>query len=84
MSKIDLLSRRVFLSGAAGCGLALAAGGPAAAALPSLKELGYRSTPNGTETCANCALFRQPNLCSGATGAVSPQGWCVIWKKKDA
>ncbi|MFO1184096.1 MAG: hypothetical protein U1E56_04850 [Bauldia sp.] len=84
--KIEVLSRRAFLAGAvglAGGGLALVAGTANAAPLPSLKDLGYRATPNGSETCANCALFRQPNLCSGATGSVSPQGWCTIWKKKD-
>jgi len=87
-SRIDILSRRRFLRSAAGLAGAatvagLVAGNASAATLPSQKDVEYRNSPNGDQNCANCGLFRQPNLCSGVAGNVIAQGWCNIWRKKD-
>ena len=87
-TRIDRLSRRRFLRAAVGVvgatGVFLsAAKSSAAPALLTQKEVEYRNSPNGEQSCANCGLFRQPNLCSAVAGNVIAGGWCNIWRKKD-
>jgi hypothetical protein len=52
----------------------------AQAAKASKGSVAYRDSPNGDQNCANCRLFISPNACKSVEGAVSPNGWCKIWK----
>ena len=41
----------------------------------------YRPTPNGEKKCSNCVLFEAPDACKSVAGVVSPDGFCILWKK---
>jgi hypothetical protein len=41
----------------------------------------YRATPNGDKKCSNCVLFEAPDACKSVAGVVSPDGFCILWKK---
>ncbi len=81
------LSRRsMLLEGfacATGIAAALAASTNAALAnkLPQ-KAVKYRATPNGDNKCSNCSLFEPPKSCKNVDGDISPDGWCLLWRKK--
>ena len=80
------VSRRDFLFvTAAGGGAILGAGlaaSPAMAAKMSPKAMSYRSTPNGKQSCANCANFDPPASCKVVDGTISPTGWCILYRVK--
>lgn len=81
----DILSRRRFLGAMFGASGALALA-PASASTPNLlsqQEVQFQYTPNGSQRCSNCSLFRPPNVCSAVAGSVASEGWCTIWRKKD-
>jgi anaerobic selenocysteine-containing dehydrogenase len=82
----SLVSRRDFLFVAAvGSGTLLGASlaaSPAAAAKMSPKAMSYRPNPNGNQTCANCANFQPPASCKVVDGAISPSGWCILYRPK--
>lgn len=50
------------------------------AAKASPGSVAYRDSPNGDKNCASCKLFVSPGGCKSVDGAVSPNGWCRIWK----
>jgi hypothetical protein len=50
------------------------------AAKASKGSVAYRDTPSGDKNCANCSLFISPNACKSVEGAISPNGWCRIWR----
>ena len=80
------VSRRDFLFVAAAAGGAVAGTGfvpsPAAAAKMSPKAMAYRPSPNGNQSCANCANFQPPGSCKVVDGAISPSGWCILYRAK--
>ena len=80
------VSRRDFLFvAAAGGGAVIGAGlaaSPAAAAKMSAKAMSYRPTPNGKQSCANCANFEPPAACKVVDGAISASGWCILYRPK--
>jgi len=41
----------------------------------------YQGSPHGNQSCATCKLFIKPGSCKSVDGAVSPQGWCLIYQK---
>ena len=45
------------------------------------KSVGYRATPNGDRKCGNCSLFQAPSSCQKVSGDISPDGYCVLYKK---
>jgi len=53
---------------------------PAYAAKASQGSVGYRDAPNTDKNCASCRLFLSPNACKSVDGAISPNGWCKIWR----
>jgi len=85
-----LLSRRELFRNAAiatGGATVLAAGlasstAKADAGKKSKSEAGYQETPQGDQTCANCALFVAPASCGVVDGTISPSGWCKLYQKK--
>ncbi|HLJ01609.1 MAG TPA: high-potential iron-sulfur protein [Bradyrhizobium sp.] len=89
MTDENKFSRRRVLSvvvGAAGAATGAAIIGtprPAYAKVPQ-KTVKYQDTPKGDQTCENCALFEAPSSCKTVDGAVSPQGWCIVYARKPA
>jgi hypothetical protein len=81
------ISRRRMLTIAAGAtsiGAATIIGTPtqAQAAKVSQKAVKYQDTPKGEQHCDNCLHFEAPSSCKLVDGAISPQGWCMIYAKK--
>ena len=42
----------------------------------------YRAKPKGDRKCSNCSLFEPPHSCKSVAGDISPDGWCLLWRKK--
>ncbi len=86
------ISRRQALTiaaGVAGASVASAAAvvgtsTPAQAAKASQKIVKYQDTPKGDQRCENCVQFEAPSSCKTVDGAVSAQGWCMVYAKKPA
>lgn len=80
------VSRRdfLFVSSVAGGTLvgACLLASPASAAKMSPKAMSYRPNPNGNQSCANCANFQPPASCKVVDGAISPSGWCILYRSK--
>ena len=80
------VSRRDFLFvAAAGGGAIIGAGltaSPATAAKMSPQAMSYRPSPNGNQKCGNCANFQPPTSCKVVDGAISPSGWCILYRSK--
>lgn len=80
------VSRRDFLFVAAAGGGGIIASGlavtPANAAKMSPRAMSYRLTPNGNQSCANCANFQPPAACKVVDGTISPSGWCILYRAK--
>jgi len=80
------VSRRSVLLGAtyavAAAPIVLATADRAAAAKMSQASVGYRNSPNGSQSCANCRLFVAPSSCQTVQGPISPKGWCKIYVAK--
>ena len=80
------VSRRDFLFVTAVGGGALVGAGlvaaPAEAAKMSPKAMSYRASPNGNQRCENCANFQPPAACKVVDGAISPSGWCILYRTK--
>jgi hypothetical protein len=55
---------------------------PALAAKVSQKSVRYQDTPKGEQRCDNCALFEAPSSCKTVEGPVAPEGWCMVYAKK--
>ncbi len=53
----------------------------AQAAKASQKVVKYQETPKGDQMCSNCKLFVAPNGCQTVDGAISPNGWCIVYQK---
>ncbi len=78
--------RRVLLQGIACAtmsGAILTANTNAALAnkLPQ-SAVSYRTKPNGSKKCSNCALFEPPHACKNVAGNISPDGYCLLWRAK--
>ena len=55
---------------------------PAQAAKAPQKAVKYQDTPKGEQRCDNCALFEPPSSCKTVDGTISPEGWCMVYAKK--
>jgi anaerobic selenocysteine-containing dehydrogenase len=81
------LSRRRFLViGAYASGAAVAAGTLSSAAEATAKvpkqTVDYQMGPKGAARCSSCAYFQAPASCNFVDGAISPSGWCMLYKPK--
>jgi hypothetical protein len=81
-----IISRRsVLLRGAASVmsvATILVANSNSAKANPLPKTaVNYQDTPKGDRQCSGCSLFVAPNGCKNVVGDISPDGWCVLWRK---
>ena len=89
MTDSSKISRRRVLTVAAGAAGAITGvtaivgtSTPAQAAKTPQKAVKYQDTPKGEQRCENCALFEPPSSCKTVDGAVSPEGWCMVYAKK--
>jgi len=84
-SLMKVSRRSVLLHGAvcaAGAATILAATENYAAANPLPKTaVSYQDTPKGDRQCSGCSLFVAPNTCKNVQGDISPNGWCLLWRK---
>jgi hypothetical protein len=86
------ISRRYVLTIAASAEGASIAGGiavigtstPAQATKAPQKVVKYQDTPKGEQRCDNCDLFEAPSSCKNVDGIIAPQGWCIVYRKKQA
>ena len=86
------ISRRQVLNiaaGAAGASIAgavaiIGASTAAQAAKVSQKIVKYQDTPKGEQRCDNCELFEAPSSCKNVDGTVAAEGWCIVYRKKQA
>jgi High potential iron-sulfur protein len=79
LSRRSLLQNVACAAGAVGI-VSLNAGGANAAKAPQ-KSVAYQVSPKGVQKCDNCSLWEAPNACKSVDGTISPQGWCMIYKK---
>jgi High potential iron-sulfur protein len=88
MTKSNRISRRRVLTAVAGAAGAITGAAiigsstPARAAKAPQKAVKYQDTPKGDQSCTNCALFEPPSSCKTVEGTVSPEGWCMVYAKK--
>jgi hypothetical protein len=86
------ISRRQVLTIAAGAAGASVTGAaavigtstPAKAAKAPQKIVKYQDTPKGEQRCDNCDLFEAPSSCKNVGGTIAAQGWCTVYRKKQA
>ena len=57
---------------------------PAQAAKAPQKVVKYQDTPKGEQRCDNCDLFEAPSSCKNVDGTIAPQGWCIVYRKRQA
>ena len=91
MTETSGISRRRMLTVAAGAAGAITgaaaivgASTPAQAAKAPQKTVKYQDTPKGEQRCDNCDLFEAPSSCKSVEGTVAAQGWCIVYRKKQA
>jgi anaerobic selenocysteine-containing dehydrogenase len=92
MTRSNGISRRQALTIAAGAAGASIAGATAVvgtsataqAAKVSQKIVKYQDTPKGEQRCDNCELFEAPSSCKNVDGIIAAQGWCMVYRKKQA
>ena len=83
------VSRRALLRHAAGAagGVLSAAGmnslARAQAAKVAQDAAGYQDSPQNGQACADSKHFAAPASCKLVEGAISPQGWCTMFKQQD-
>ena len=90
MTESTRISRRQVLTIAAGAAGASITGAAAVivtstaaqAAKVSQKAVKYQDTPKGEQRCDNCALFEAPSSCKTVDGTIAPEGWCLVYAKK--
>lgn len=80
-----ILTRRALLRSAVAGGASIAATlavttEQAEAGKFAQKAVFYRPHPSLGQRCGNCPLFERPHACRSVAGAISPNGWCVIWR----
>jgi hypothetical protein len=86
------ISRRQVLTIAAGAAGSSIAGAAAVigtstaahAAKAPQKAVKYQDTPKGEQRCDNCELFEAPSSCKNVDGTIAAQGWCIVYRKKQA
>lgn len=84
-SSTKISRRSVLLQGAAcatGAATVLVANANYAKANPLPKTaVSYQDKPKGDHQCSGCSLFAPPNACKNVIGDISPNGWCLLWRK---
>jgi hypothetical protein len=80
------ISRRSVLIHGAACAtgvatILIASANSAKANLLPQKSVQYQNTPKGDRQCSGCSLFVAPNACKNVAGDISPNGWCMLWRK---
>jgi hypothetical protein len=86
LSSTKVSRRSILLHGAAcagGIATVLVVNANCAKANPLPKTaVAYQDSPKGDHQCSGCALFVAPDACKNVAGKISPNGWCLLWRKK--
>lgn len=48
----------------------------------SKEEADYRDKAVGSDHCAICSMFRNPDQCTAVEGTINPQGHCKYFERK--
>lgn len=77
----DALKQLIVLPALAGM---LAAGSLGVAdAADNKKQFRYQDKPGPHgQKCSGCHFFEPPHACSIVHGKISPNGWCIAWRKR--
>jgi hypothetical protein len=79
------ISRRTILRGALVAGAAvpvLLSGIGSAGAKVTQESVKYQATAKDGQKCSDCNNFEAPGSCKLVDGAINPEGWCQLFKKK--
>ncbi|HEX3943870.1 MAG TPA: hypothetical protein VHW69_07270 [Rhizomicrobium sp.] len=84
---VSAVSRRDVLRAAAGAAavsgaLAVQASDAKAGDASQLRkeDVRYQDQPKGEQSCRRCKNFVSPNNCKVVSGAVNPNGWCLLFQ----
>jgi hypothetical protein len=80
VSRRFVLLQGAVCAGGAATVLAAVANSAKADPLPQ-KAVQYQTTPKGDRRCDGCSLFVAPKACKNVAGEISPEGWCILWRK---
>jgi hypothetical protein len=47
----------------------------------SQKAARYQDDPKNGQECDKCKFFESPHSCKVVDGTISPEGWCVLYRK---
>jgi secreted PhoX family phosphatase len=80
------VSRRMLVVGAAAASAAslLTESHAKATAKVSQASVRFTSVSNAGRNCRSCKLFLEPSSCVFVEGPTSPDGYCWIWRSRDA
>ena len=80
------VSRRMLLVGgvAAGAASLLTESNANATARVSKDAVRFTSVSTSDKNCRSCKLFRAPSSCVFVEGPTSPDGYCWIWRGRNA
>jgi hypothetical protein len=83
---LEKISRRSALLHGAACATSvvtvLVANANSVRANPLPKTaVNYQDKPKGDRQCSGCSLFVAPKSCKNVAGDISPDGWCMLWRK---
>lgn len=86
MSSHSPVRRNVLRSIAvAGCALWLQRGSAVESSTGKLEksQAKYQDRPKGDQKCSGCMHFvSESNSCKLVAGDISPEGWCMLWARK--
>ncbi|SIO30257.1 High potential iron-sulfur protein [Bradyrhizobium erythrophlei] len=80
----EISRRRVLSIAASAAGASITGAAAAQAAKVPQKIVKYQDTPKGEQRCDNCDLFEAPSSCKNVDGTIAAQGWCIVYRKKQA
>jgi hypothetical protein len=82
LSRRSLLTRAAAIAGAALTASVVPSERVSAQQKVAKETMKYQDKPNGDQRCENCAQFVAPASCKVVDGAISPNGYCIVWVKK--
>jgi hypothetical protein len=44
-------------------------------------DVAYQNRSRNRQSCESCDIFQPPDACASVQGAISPKGWCNIWRR---
>jgi hypothetical protein len=82
LSRRRLLVTAVSIGGTIGCIAIARAGESGDAGQLGKNDVQYQAAPKGGQRCDRCSNFVAPSGCKVVTGAISANGWCLLFKPR--